>query len=161
VELKEFEILGLEGERASFRARVASGTYMRSVAHDMGQQAGCGAHLESLRRTALGEFDLNDAHTLEELAAACAAGKREEMFVHPRRILPHLPCVTVDEEAATRIRHGRAVNLPNLSSARQVKVFEGQRELIAIATRVAGTLFHPGIVLVAESSPREKTGNRA
>jgi tRNA pseudouridine55 synthase len=47
-----------------------------------------------------------------------------------------------------RIRSGRTVNLPELSRAKQVKVFFGQRELIAIATRVAGTLFHPRIVLV-------------
>ena len=56
VEIKEFEIVGASGEVANFRARVASGTYMRSVAHDMGQQLGCGAHLQSLRRTRLGEF---------------------------------------------------------------------------------------------------------
>jgi tRNA pseudouridine55 synthase len=47
-----------------------------------------------------------------------------------------------------RIRHGQAVNLPELSRAREVKVFSGQRDLIAISTRVAGTLFHPRIVLV-------------
>ena len=58
VEIKEFEITQVGNDRASFRARVASGTYMRSVAHDMGQIMGCGAHLESLRRTAVGEFDL-------------------------------------------------------------------------------------------------------
>jgi tRNA pseudouridine55 synthase len=63
VEIKEFEILGVEGDRARFRARVASGTYMRSVAHEMGQKLGCGAHLESLRRTAVAEFSLADAPT--------------------------------------------------------------------------------------------------
>ena len=55
------------------------------------------------------------------------------------------------EEAALRIRSGRSVNLPELSRARQVKVFLGQAELIAIATRVAGTLFHPKIVLATDS----------
>jgi tRNA pseudouridine55 synthase len=160
VEIMEFEILFMEAERARFRARVASGTYMRSVAHDMGRQVGCGAHLDSLRRTALAEFDLRDAHTLEDLAAACTAGRSEEMFIHPRRMLPHLPCVTVDDDAAARIRHGRSVNLLDLSSARQVKVFEGQRDLIAIATRVAGTLFHAGIVLALEPSASAKAGNR-
>ncbi len=152
VEIKEFEILGLDGDRASFRARVASGTYMRSVAHDMGQQIGCGAHLASLRRTALGEFSLSDAHTLEELSAAAQAGESEklaEMFIHPRRLLPQLPCVTVSDEVAAHIRSGRAVNLPELSQAKHVKVFAGQRELIAIATRIAGTLFHPKIVLAS------------
>jgi tRNA pseudouridine55 synthase len=150
VEIREFEILGVEGDQASFRARVASGTYMRSIAHDMGQQLGCGAHLQSLRRTMLGEFDLSQAHTLEELDRACKAGKMEEVFIHPRQLLPEFPCVTASEDAVVLIRNGRAVNLPELSQARQVKVFAGQRELIAIATRIAGTLFHPRIVLAAE-----------
>jgi len=151
VEIKEFEILSVAGERASFRARVASGTYMRSVAHEMGQELGCGAHLESLRRTALAEFELADAHTIEELEAAAERGQFEEMFVHPRKLLPQFPSVTANDEMAARIRSGRAVNLPDLSRARQVKVFCGQRELIAIATRVAGTLFHPKIVLAPET----------
>ena len=68
VEIKEFEILSIDADRAHFRARVASGTYMRSVAHDMGRELACGAHLESLRRTAVAEFTLADAHTLEQLA---------------------------------------------------------------------------------------------
>jgi tRNA pseudouridine55 synthase len=147
VEIKELEILAVDGDRAGFQARVASGTYMRSVAHDMGREMGCGAHLESLRRTTLGEFNLTQAHTLEQLEAAAKAGEPEEMFIHPRQLLPEFPCVTATEEMAARIRSGRTVNLPELSGARQVKVFTGQRELIAIATRVAGTLFHPKIVL--------------
>jgi tRNA pseudouridine55 synthase len=147
VEIKELEILAVDGDRAGFQARVASGTYMRSVAHDMGREIGCGAHLESLRRTTLGEFNLTQAHTLEQLEAAAKAGEPEEMFIHPRQLLPEFPCVTATEEMAARIRSGRTVNLPELSGARQVKVFTGQRELIAIATRVAGTLFHPKIVL--------------
>jgi tRNA pseudouridine55 synthase len=147
VEIKEIEILAVDGDRAGFQARVASGTYMRSVAHDMGREMGCGAHLESLRRTTLGEFNLSQAHTLEQLEEAAKAGEPEEMFIHPRQLLPQFPCVTATEEMATRIRSGRTVNLPELSRARQVKVFAGQRELIAIATRVAGTLFHPKIVL--------------
>ena len=74
----------------------------------------------------------------------------EAVFFHPRRLLPEFPSVTADETTAARIRSGRTVNLPELSRARQVKVFYGQRELIAIATRVAGTLFHPGIVFTGE-----------
>ncbi len=147
VEIKEFTILGVEGNLAHFRACVASGTYMRSVAHDMGQRLKCGAHLQSLRRTAVAEFTLEDAYTLEQLAERAAAGALCDLFVHPRKLLPQLPSITADEEAAARIRSGRPVNLPEMSRARQVKVFYGQRELIAIATRVAGTLFHAGIVL--------------
>ncbi len=178
VEIKEFEILSAEGDRARFRARVASGTYMRSVAHEMGQKLGCGAHLESLRRTAVAEFTIENAHTLEELEAvakskaahtvegntaektipvampevrktdgASSPGALELLFVHPRLLLPQLPCVTADEANTARIRAGRPVNLPEFSRARQVKIFSSQKDLIAIAARVAGTLFHPRIVL--------------
>jgi tRNA pseudouridine55 synthase len=187
VEIKEFVILSVAADRAHFRARVASGTYMRSVAHEMGQLLGCGAHLESLRRTAVAEFDLTQAHTLEEIegchservrANASASrripspvspfndnygalnadtGKIEtnaitSLFIHPRQLLPHFPCVAADEPTVARIRSGRPVNLPELSRARHVKVFQGQSDLIAIATRVAGTLFHPKIVFVTEQA---------
>lgn len=148
VEIKEFEILSVEGGQAHFRALVASGTYMRSVAHDMGTALGCGAHLESLRRTAVAEFSLADAHTLDGLRSDL-----DDLFVHPRRLLPQFPSVTADEATVARIRDGRTVNLPELSRARQVKVFSGQRELIAIASRVAGSLFHPRLVLCASAIP--------
>jgi tRNA pseudouridine55 synthase len=151
VEIKEFELSGWDGECAGFRAHVASGTYMRSVAHDMGQQLGCGAHLARLRRTQVAEFSLGLAHTLDELGAAAAGGRAEEFFVNLRLILPDFPSVTVTEEVAARIRNGRTVNLPELSRARQVKVFRDQRELLAVATRMAGTLFHPRVVLMSQT----------
>jgi tRNA pseudouridine55 synthase len=210
VEIKEFVILSANGDRAHFRARVSSGTYMRSIAHEMGQRLGCGAHLESLRRTAVAEFDITQAHTIEEIEAAriqqgsagshnsnenkqnsskdnfnkdchsdrsfafpqgkgsaveslpgTSEARRGEravsshesistLFVHPRQLLPQLPCVTADESTAARIRNGRPINLPELSRARQVKVFQGQANLIAIASRIAGTLFHPKIVFPPE-----------
>jgi len=151
VEIFEFEILGCEEEVARFRARVGSGTYMRSVAHDLGQKLGCGAHLASLRRTRVAEFEVHAAHTVEELEEAAQQGGAEELFVHSRKLLPEFPCVTATDENLTLIRSGRAVNLPEFSRASKVKVFHGQGELIAIATRVAGTLFHPGIVFGGES----------
>jgi tRNA pseudouridine55 synthase len=146
VEIKEFEILKTTGDRATFRARVASGTYIRSVAHEMGRKLGCGAHLASLRRTSAAEFAIRDAHSLQALQDAMQQGTAESLFVHPRNLVPQLPSVTATEESASLIRSGRSVNLPEMSRAPQVKVFYGQRDLIAIATRIAGTLFHAGIV---------------
>jgi tRNA pseudouridine55 synthase len=150
VEIKEFEILETTADQATFRARVASGTYMRSIAHDMGQKLGCGAHLASLRRTAAAEFVIEEAHTLPALEAAMQQGTVESLFVHPRKLVPQLPSVTATEETAALIRNGRAINLPEMSRAPQVKVFYGQRDLIAIATRIAGTLFQPRIVFAGE-----------
>jgi tRNA pseudouridine55 synthase len=188
VEIKEFAITALEGDRAHFRARVSSGTYMRSIAHEMGLRLGCGAHLATLRRTSVAEFTIAQAHTLEEIesqlrsrhpdqfpnpchsepvrrageesAVTCAGEVNgnvadeaqattaavSHLFVHPRQLLPQMPAVTADEPAAARIRHGHSVNLPELSRAPQIKVFANQNELLAIATRIAGTLFHPKIV---------------
>ena len=150
VEIKEFDVLSVELDRVAFRARVASGTYMRSIAHDMGRILGCGAHLESLRRTAVSEFDIADAHTLEEVSNSAEEPMLDKVFIHPRKLLPHMPSVAATEENAAHIRSGRSVNLPEMSRAKLVKVFYGQRELIAIASRVAGTLFHPKIVLMSE-----------
>ncbi len=154
VEIKQLEILRAHGHLASFRAHVGSGTYLRSLAHDMGQRLGCGAHIATLRRTAAAEFQLEDAHTLEELTAAAQQGTAVDLFVHPRKLLPSIPCVTVTDEGAALIRCGRSVNLPDFSAAPQVKVFYGQRDLISIATRIAGTLFHPGIVFASQATQR-------
>src|SRR5215470_8811347 len=150
VEISEFQIVSFENDCAEFSARVASGTYMRSVAHDLGAALGCGGHLESLRRTGVAEFTIVESHTLEEVETACQAGKCDDVCVHPRKLMPDMPSVTVTDEVAAHIRSGRAVNLPDFSRAKQVKVFYGQAELLAIATRVAGTLFHPKIVLASE-----------
>lgn len=147
VEVKELEIGAMEGDRASFWARVSAGTYLRTIAHDMGVALGVGGHLASLRRMRVGEFTGEEAHTLEQVEAAAGNGATAELFIHPRRILPELPSVTATEESLGRVLHGNAVNLPEMSRARLVKVFRGQTELVAIASRVAGTLFQPKIVL--------------
>jgi tRNA pseudouridine55 synthase len=148
VEVKEFAVLGLEGDLAEFRSRVASGTYVRCLAHEMGQNLSCGGHLASLRRTAVAEFLLEDAHTLEQVAQAVEQGRIDEVMVHPRRVLPGIPSVTADDDTAGKIRHGRSVNLADFSRSKWVKVFVGQSELICVASRVAGSLFHPKVVLI-------------
>ena len=147
VEIKEFEIVNWDGERAGFKCWVSSGTYLRSLAHDLGKELGPGAHLACLTRTAVREFTLDEAHALEEIEQAAAQGKLEELFVHPRLVLPEFPAVTAPPEALARLRNGGAVNLPEFSKALTVRVFASQRELLAIARRVAGTLFQPKIVL--------------
>jgi tRNA pseudouridine55 synthase len=148
VEVKEFAVVGLEGHVAEFHSRVASGTYVRCLAHEMGHNLGCGAHLASLRRTAVAEFLLEDSHTIEQVAEAVAQGRLDDVMVHPRRVLPGIPSVMADEDTAGKIRHGRSVNLADFSRSKWVKVFVGQSELICVASRVAGSLFHPKVVLI-------------
>jgi tRNA pseudouridine55 synthase len=147
VEVKAFEITEWDGRDAGFTAWVSSGTYVRTLAHDLGRTLGPGAHLAALERTAVREFTLNEAHSLEQLEEAVAGGGLEEIFLHPRLVLPEFPAVTAPAESVARIKHGSAVNLPEFSKAGTVRVFAGQRELLAIARRVAGTLFQPRVVL--------------
>ena len=148
VEIKEFAIRDFAGDRFGFQCRVSSGTYVRSIAHELGQKLGVGAHLSSLRRTAVAEFSLEQSHTLEEIAEAAAQGRAEELMVHPRRVLPEIPSVTATDEDIAKIRHGRTVNLPEMSRSKWVKVFASQTDLVCLASRVAGTLFHPKVVLI-------------
>jgi tRNA pseudouridine55 synthase len=119
---------------------------MRSIAHEMGKAIGMGAHLSSLRRTLVAEFAIADAHTLEQVEAAVQSSAEDVLLVLPRRLLPAFPAVTATDDSAARIRAGCTVNLPEMSRAPRVKVFYGQDQLIAIATRIAGTLFHPKVV---------------
>ena len=147
IEVRSLCILSTMNDRARFRAEVSSGTYIRSLAHEIGQALGVGAHLSALTRTNVGEFCLDQSVTLEQLAAAAPEEVEGKLCLHPRRLLPQFPCVMATDEVAGLIRNGRAVNLPELSQSKLVKVFRGQSDLIAIASRIAGTLFHPKIVL--------------
>jgi tRNA pseudouridine55 synthase len=143
VEVHEFAVSDPDAEgRASFRARVGSGTYVRSLAHDLGQALGCGAHLAGLRRTRSGEFTLAHAVTLEQLET-----NREGVFVPIRSVLSHIPAVNATDDQLARMRNGNAANLADFSEAPLVKVFAGGDNLICIASRIAGTLFQPKVVL--------------
>jgi tRNA pseudouridine55 synthase len=147
IEIRQFDILSYDAPNAPFIVEVSSGSYIRSIAHDMGQLAGCGAHLASLCRVQAGEFTLQQAATLDEIAAWQKEDALVERLPHPRCVLPHMPSVTVDENTAMRLKNGMACNLPEYSGAPYIKIFVSQRELFAIGRRVAGTLIQPVAVL--------------
>jgi tRNA pseudouridine55 synthase len=148
VTVDAFTIERVDGDTAAFAMRISAGGYVRAIAHAMGQALGCGAHLASLRRTAAGPFTLEQALPLSDVERLGVGGELEARMAHPRTLLPEMPAVMADEQAVGRIRNGMQVNLPEYSGASLVKIFAGQRELVAIGKRVAGTLFHPFVVLV-------------
>jgi tRNA pseudouridine55 synthase len=148
VHIDHFEITRLDGAEARFEMSISAGGYVRSVAHELGRDLGCGAHLSALRRTQAGAFTIAEAHTMEELEALTGnAAALEAICVHPRTLLPEMPSVTADAMALGRLRNGAQANLPEFSRAPMVKVFAGQRELAGIAKRIAGTLFQPVVVM--------------
>lgn len=145
IQIHSFTIENLEGDIASFTIRVSAGGYVRSVAHELGQALGCGAHLATLRRTQAGVFTLAQACTIAQLEANPETLK--QAILHPRAMLPEMPAVTADIASLSRMRNGGQANLAEFSDAPLVRVFAGQRELAAIAKRVAGTLFQPLMIL--------------
>jgi tRNA pseudouridine55 synthase len=148
VRIDSFEIGSLDGAEAAFAMTISAGGYVRSVAHELGQDLGCGAHLSALRRTQAGAFTIDEAHTFAELEALAGnAEALEALCVHPRTLLPEMPSVTGDAMALGRLRNGAQANLPEFSRAPLVKVFAGQRDLVGITKRVAGTLFQPVVVM--------------
>ncbi len=149
VHVSSFVITGLDSDTLTFNLAISAGGYVRSIVHDLGQDLECGAHLTSLRRTKAGVFGLDEAHPLDDLKALAGnVPALEALCVHPRTLLPEMPNVSADPESLGRLRNGAQINLPEFSDAPLVKVFEGQSDLVAIARRVAGTLFQPVVVLV-------------
>jgi tRNA pseudouridine55 synthase len=150
VSLYELTLLGVEGSDARLRAHCSGGTYMRSLAHDLGQLMGCGAHLQELRRTASAEFEIDQARTLEQLASLAADDRLMDAIVPASKMLPGMPSVYVDDVTVAHIRHGR--NFPaspfrSDAASRHVKALSRQGDLVAIGEAVLPNLYHPVVVL--------------
>ena len=147
ITIHNFELTSLEGDTAAFTMSVSAGGYVRSVAHELGQLAGCGAHLSSLRRTQAGSVYAGAGDYGRPAEGGFWCAEMEGLLPHPRTLLPEMPSVTVDEQVAGRLRNGMQVNLPDFSQAPLVKVFTAPTELLAIGRRIAGTLMQPIVVL--------------
>ncbi len=150
VHVYELALLEINGPVARLRAHCSGGTYMRSIAHDLGQALGYGAHLQDLRRTASGEFEIDHARTLAQLEALAAEERLVDVIVPASRMLPGFPAVFVDELTVSQIRNGR--NFPaspfrSQPASRYVKAISRQQELVAIGEAVLPNLYHPVVVL--------------
>ncbi len=90
----------------AFTVRSSRGTYVRTLAHDMGERLGCGAHLTSLSRTKSGSFILSNSFTLDELADLLTRQNIQELLFTPQSVLSHLGELELNETAARRVAHG-------------------------------------------------------
>jgi tRNA pseudouridine55 synthase len=150
VEVYELTLLSIEGADARLRAHCSGGTYLRSIAHELGAAMGCGAHLHQLRRTASAEFEISQARTLEQLEALAAGERLLDAFVPAADLLPGFPAVFVDDLSVTQIRNGRnfaASAFRAQPAARHVKALDRHGELIAIGEAVLPNVYHPIVVL--------------
>ena len=150
IHVYELTLLEVNGSDARLRVHCSGGTYMRSIAHDLGQALGSGAHLIELRRLASGEFEIDQARTLEQLEALAAEGRLVDAFVPVEKLLPAFPSVFVDELTAAQVRNGR--NFPASPfragpPAKYVKAVTRSGSLVAIGEAVLPNLYHPVVVL--------------
>ncbi|MGA3205404.1 MAG: tRNA pseudouridine(55) synthase TruB [Bryobacteraceae bacterium] len=150
VKVYELEVLLLNGCEAAVRVHCSAGTYLRSIAHDAGQALGCGAYLKNLRRTASGDFRIEAARTLEQLAALSEEGRLAEALVPAAHLLPEFPAETVDAITAGQIRNGRDFRVSPFrprAGTRFVKAVNSEGDLIAIGEARLPHLYHPVLVL--------------
>lgn len=150
VEIFKLEIKRLEGNELDLYLECSAGTYVRSLAHDLGQRLGCGAHVDQLQRTLSGEFSIEDAFTLEQLEGFSREGKFAEAMLRGTRLLPEIPVETVDLLTESQIRQGRDFRTSPFrvsQAARLVKAMNQQGELIAIGEQRLPNVYHPILVI--------------
>ena len=120
-----------------FRLECSSGTYVRSLAHDLGQSLGCGAHLAELRRTKVGPFDVDRAVTLEHLSLQAEANETPaEGWVPIDQVPLPFPELATDSQQSKRLIHGQSVLFQDLESEEGdwVKLVDRRGQLIAVGT---------------------------
>ena len=150
VNVSRFDLLSFDGLDASVRVECSAGTYLRSIAHDLGRLLGCGAFLQTLRRTASGDFKVEHAQTLQHLEELASSGELPAVIVPARELLPSFPNEIVDTFTASQIRHGRDFRVSPFrvrQGNRYVKAISPDGDLIAIGEARLPNIYHPVLVL--------------
>ncbi len=150
VEVYSLDLLRVEDSEAEIRVHCSAGTYLRSIAHEAGQSLGCGAFLKSLRRTASGDFKIDAARTLVQLAELAEAGRFADAVIPAAQLLPEFPAEMVDALTAGQIRNGRDFRVSPFrahSGGRFVKAVTPEGQLVAIGEARLPNLYHPVLVL--------------
>ena len=150
VEVYDLQIAAIEGCEATVRMHCSAGTYVRSIAHDAGQALGCGAFLKSLRRTASGDFKIEQARMLDELTVLAQEERLGEALIPAAQLLPGFPAELVDSITVGQIRNGRDFRVSPFQTregTRYVKAVTPQGELVAIGEVRLPHVYHPVLVL--------------
>jgi tRNA pseudouridine55 synthase len=150
VVIRKLELLWVDGPEVGLRVECGAGTYVRSIAHDAGQALGCGAHLKSLLRLQSGQFTIDQARTLDQLAQLSAEGRLAEALIPAMQLLPDFPNEIVDQLTEGQIRQGRDFRVSPFrvrDGVKHVKAVSRAGELIAIGEAVMPNVYHPILVL--------------
>ncbi|HLD95291.1 MAG TPA: tRNA pseudouridine(55) synthase TruB, partial [Alphaproteobacteria bacterium] len=139
ITIYEFELLGYEAPKARFRALCSKGTYVRSLARDMGKMLLTVAHISALKRTMSGPFSLKNAIPLEDFLNLCHTEEALEKVLRPGVVLDDIPAISVSQEEACRLRWGQIIETSHKDAQNLVALCED--ELIAIVACENGSLY--------------------
>ena len=138
VRIVELEVVSFETPRLDLRVRCSKGTYIRTLAEDIGAALGTGAHLRGLRRTASGRFRIEDAVSLEALRQLSPAA-RSARVLPLAALVDGLPRAALDAGAEARLRNGQALEISGLAEG-VVAVVRADGALIGLARSEGGVL---------------------
>lgn len=149
VHVERIALLAFDNETAEIEVVCGKGTYIRSLAHDVGGVLGCGAHLAALRRTHSGGFGLADTHTPDAIASAAAADTLDELLLAMDRAVERRPAAIFDAPAARAIREGRDIQIPASTAAQVCRAYTIDGSFVGMLGRRPGGAWHPKKVISA------------
>lgn len=136
--IERFERLNQGDARAEFRIVCSGGTYVRSLAHDLGEAVGCGAHVVELQRTRVGKFDIDDSVELDDVT--------EESLIPLAKALEPMPMVQMNQGQFDRVMNGQWIKVADSPPVANVALLDPAEVVVSVA-RVDGNLLHPLCVL--------------
>ncbi len=114
VSIHFFDLINFAPPEIEFRVGCSSGTYIRSLAHDLGRHLGCGAHLSELTRTAVGNYHLDDSLVLEEIKQLNSSGQIEEFLIPLESLLPEFPKIILNDRGSSLVKNGNPISSENI-----------------------------------------------
>ncbi len=146
VRVSALELRQRDGDLLTLRVHCSKGTYVRSLAIDLGETLGVGACVASLRRTASGRFSITDAVPLDVLAGLDDSG-RDRLLRPLHTLLEGLPRVELDDASSSRFSHGQAVATLDSPAAGRSQVWDGHGRLLGLGERDSDRSIRPLRVL--------------
>ena len=141
VHIESFEVISTDTASATVRISCSGGTYIRSLANDLGEAMGCGAHLKALARTDVGRFNLGLATPLDKV--------RPDLLVSLREALPPMPLIQLDGVETSNIREGRPIGQVDPPDGNLAALLDPDGRVFSVA-RVIGNLLQPECVIPSE-----------
>ena len=155
IEINSLNVIAFSGDRLTLDVRCSKGTYIRTLAEDIGEALGCGAHLTGLRRTAAGALDLSEAQTLEALEAL-SEDARDGLLIPAERLLEGLPRLDLDSGQTRLFLHGQTLTLAGDPAAPAVcRVYGVDGRFLGLADAGEGRLKPRRLMPTAEDGAKD------